>query len=92
VLPSSHQTSTASSVDSSTYLGAAITSFHPLDLPGTLDTAVQLYSKWQQSNFTDETMKIDVQKACDAALAEGLDIEQMYTDQDYEFLVQKGVR
>jgi hypothetical protein len=92
VLPSSHQTSTASSVDSSTYSGAAPTSFHKLDLPGTLDAAVRLYSEWQQSNFDDEAIKIDVQKARDAALAEGLDLEQMYTDQDHEFFVQKGVR
>jgi hypothetical protein len=92
VLPSSHQPSMASSVDSSTHTIAGKTSFRSLEIPGTLDTAVQLYSNWQQSNFTREDPKADVQTACDTALNEGLDLEQIYTDQDYEFFVCKGVK
>jgi hypothetical protein len=92
VLPSSHQQSIAGSVDSSTYSLAEHASLHPLDIPGTLDKAVQLYSEWQQSNWTKEDLKEHVQKACDLALEDGLCLEQLYTDQDTEFFIRKGVK
>jgi hypothetical protein len=54
--------------------------------------ALRLYSEWLQSNFTDEGWKTDVQKACNAALIDGFDLEQIYTDQNPEFFILNGVR
>ncbi|MCJ1309530.1 hypothetical protein MMC25_003190 [Agyrium rufum] len=92
VLPSSHQPSIASFVDSLTHLEAGKTSFRSVNIPGILDAAVQLYSKWQQSNLIKEDLKTDGQIACDAALDEVLDLEQTYTDQNYKIFALKGVK
>jgi hypothetical protein len=54
--------------------------------------AVRLYSEWQQSNVTDADWKIDVQKACDVTIEDGLDLEQIYTDDDPDFFIKKGVK
>jgi hypothetical protein len=67
-------------------------SFSSLDIPGALDVAVRLYSEWQQSNVTDADWKIDVQKACDVTIEDGLDLEQIYTDDDPDFFIKKGVK
>jgi hypothetical protein len=61
-----------------------------LDIPGLRDTAVREYSEWQQSRVGDEMLKNEFQKACDAILIEGLDLE--HEDQDAEFLVRSGVK
>jgi hypothetical protein len=89
VLPPSNQSSIASSVESSTCSLAGVTSFCSLNIPGTLDSAVISYSQWLQSNFTREDLKLEVQKICDAALDEGMDLEQIYTDQDTNFFIQE---
>jgi hypothetical protein len=44
------------------------------------DVAVRLYSEWQQSKVVNETLKTEFQKACDIALNDGLDLEQVYED------------
>lgn len=51
-----------------------------LDVPGPRDVAVRLYSEWQQSKVVNETLKTEFQKACDIALNDGLDLEQVYED------------
>jgi hypothetical protein len=63
-----------------------------LDIPGPRDLAVVAYSQWQQSNVIDEAQKIEYQKACEAALLEMLDLEQLYEDQDPDFFIQSGVK
>ena len=51
-----------------------------LDIPGPRDIAVRDYSHWQQSKVDDEMLKVEFQKACDATLADGLDLEQVHED------------
>jgi hypothetical protein len=53
---------------------------------------VKNYSKWQESNVTDEPLKADFRKACDVALSNGLDLEQIYKDQDPEFFIKNDVK
>lgn len=42
--------------------------------------------------MTDEMLKADFRKACEETLANGLDLEQVYKDQDTQFLIEKGVK
>ncbi|KAF1951657.1 hypothetical protein CC80DRAFT_597128 [Byssothecium circinans] len=63
-----------------------------LDIPGPRDAAVIAYSEWQQSNVVDEALKDEFRKACVATLEDGLDLEQVYEDQDPSFFVQNGVK
>jgi hypothetical protein len=63
-----------------------------LNIPGPRDDAVKEYTEWQQSNVTDEKLKADFQKACEVALENGLDLEQVYKDQDPDFFIKRGVK
>lgn len=63
-----------------------------LDIPGPRDAAVIAYSEWQQSNVMDEALKDEFRKACVATLEDGLDLEQVYEDQDPGFFVQSRVK
>jgi hypothetical protein len=63
-----------------------------LDIPGPRDAAVMAYSEWQQSNVVDEALKEEFRKACNATLEDGLDLEQVYEDQDPAFFVRSGVK
>jgi hypothetical protein len=63
----------------------------PLGIPGFRDAAVKEYSNWQQSKVVDLTWKVGFQKACDVAIAHGLDLEQIYEDQDPSFFITNGV-
>jgi hypothetical protein len=63
-----------------------------LEIPGLRDAAVDEYKAWQQSQVKYEIQKVEFQKACDAALEEGLDLEQIHEDQDYKFFIDKGVK
>jgi hypothetical protein len=40
------------------------------------------YSKWQQSQVDDETLKAEFCKARDLALEDGLDLVQVHEDQE----------
>jgi hypothetical protein len=64
----------------------------PLVIPGLRDVAVKEYSDWQQSKVVDPILKAEFQKACDVALADGLDLEQIHEDQDPGFFTDKGVK
>lgn len=63
-----------------------------LDIPGLRDMAVRRYSDWQCSQVGDESLKSECQKACNLTLDDGLDLEQVYEDQDAQFCVDKGVK
>ena len=54
--------------------------------------AVRIYSEWQQSNVEDERLQTEFQKAGNAALDTGLDLEQVYEDQDMAFFIQSGIK
>ena len=89
--PASDSPSTAS-VNSSTTSRLRSSVGHCLDIPGPRDTAVVAYSDWQQSQVVDQTLQLEYQKACDATLRDGLDLEQVFEDQDADFFIQSGVK
>jgi hypothetical protein len=65
----------------------------PIVLPGLpLDIAVSKYSCWQQSRGDCETLKDDIKKACDLAIKNGLDLNQIHEDQDPDFFIKHGVK
>ena len=55
-----------------------------LEVPGPRDEAVKMYSEWRQQMFTDDTLQAAFRQVCDVMLEDGLDIEQVYKDQDPE--------
>jgi hypothetical protein len=63
-----------------------------LDVPGFLDTAVEEYSKWQQSRVQRANQKDDIQNMCDMALEHGLDQQQLYQDQDPDFFISRVIK
>lgn len=89
--PASDSPSTAS-VDSMTTSRQRLSSSHCLDIPGPRDIAVAAYSDWQQSQVVDQMLQLEYQKACDATLRDGLDLEQVYEDQDADFFIKSGVK
>jgi hypothetical protein len=65
---------------------------NPLIVPGLQDIAVKEYSDWQQSQVGDQTLKAEFQKACELALTDGFDLEQIHKDQNPSFFTDKGVK
>jgi hypothetical protein len=63
-----------------------------LDIPGPRDIAVAAYGDWQQSKVVDQTLQLEYQKARDVTLQDGLDLEQVFEDQDADFFIQSGVK
>jgi hypothetical protein len=63
-----------------------------LGIPGHRDVAVKDYTEWQLLHVQDGLLKSEVRKACEAVLEDGLDLEQLHHDQDFGFLVDKGVK
>jgi hypothetical protein len=63
----------------------------PLNVSGYLDTAVRRYTEWQQSRFESGRWKDGMAKGCDEVLEQGLSLDQVYDDQDFQFLVEKGI-
>ena len=64
----------------------------PLEIPGQLDIAVKKYSEWQCSRVTNKSLKIEYQKAYNITLAEGLDLELVYEEQNAQFYIDKGIK
>lgn len=64
----------------------------PIEIPGLHDVAVVEYSDWQQSRVSSDTLKHDIRKAQDLVLANGLDLKQIYVDQDLDFFIKQGVK
>lgn len=50
------------------------------------------YSEWQQSKVIYEGLKTEYRKARDATLLDGLDLQQIYKDQDPDFFIKSGVK
>ncbi|PYH40040.1 uncharacterized protein BP01DRAFT_378148 [Aspergillus saccharolyticus JOP 1030-1] len=63
-----------------------------LNIPGLRDVAVEEYSDWQQSQVRNEALKAEFRKARDAAFSEGLDLGQIFKDQDSAFFIKQGVK
>lgn len=90
VLPSQ---SSATGLDISAAQPAAdVKGLSPLDIPGPRDEAVKEYGEWQVSNVTDDTLKAAFRQVCNVMLENGLDLEQVYKDQDPEFFIGKGIK
>ncbi|KAK7928423.1 hypothetical protein PG985_005421 [Apiospora marii] len=64
----------------------------PITICGLRDRAVKRYCEWQCTKVDDVVLKFEFRKARDLTLAEGLDLEQLHEDQDYQFLLDKGVK
>jgi hypothetical protein len=64
----------------------------PLEIPGQLDIAVRKYSKWQCSRVTNKSLKMEYQKVYQLTLAEGLDLELIYEEQNAQFYIDKGIK
>lgn len=56
------------------------------------DVAVKRYCDWQCSQVSDEALKMEYWKACDLTLADGLDLEQVFKDQDAAFYIDNGIK
>jgi hypothetical protein len=93
VMPSlaSDSPSTAS-VNSASTFRQRLSGSEYLDIPGPRDIAVAAYSDWQQGKVVDQMLQLEYQKACDATLRDGLDLEQVFEDQDTDFFIQSGVK
>ncbi|KAJ5820548.1 hypothetical protein N7474_006139 [Penicillium riverlandense] len=63
-----------------------------LEIPRPRDVAVKECVEWQQSNVTDDNLKPAFRQACDVTLEDGLNLEQVYKDQDPEFFIGKGIK
>lgn len=46
----------------------------------------------QVSNVGDDTLKPAIRHVCDVMLEHGLDLEQVYKDQDPNFFIEKGIK
>lgn len=49
------------------------------------------YADWQISRVDMQIYKDNIRKACDIALTNGLDLKQIYKDQDPNFFINHGV-
>ncbi|KAJ6016569.1 hypothetical protein N7540_011160 [Penicillium herquei] len=63
-----------------------------LEIPGPRDVAVKEYGEWQMSNVENDTLKSAFRQVCDVMLDNGLDLEQVYKDQDPKFFIEKGIK
>ena len=63
-----------------------------LEIPGFLDDAVTAYIDWQQSRMRKDNLKSEFRRAGALALADGLDLEQIYEEQDPDFFIRQGVK
>jgi hypothetical protein len=67
-------------------------SMSSLHIPGPRDVAVKEYGEWQMSNVENDTLKSAFRQVCDVMLDNGLDLEQVYKDQDPKFFIEKGIK
>ncbi|KAK5311769.1 hypothetical protein LTR93_011611 [Exophiala xenobiotica] len=63
-----------------------------LEIEGPRDVAVEEYAEWQQDQVRNALLKQGVQKARNAMLEEGFDLEQVYEERNSKFLVDRGVK
>lgn len=88
------QASTLSSVSATPESTGLVSCDHStrLEISGLRDIAVKRYCDWQCSQVGDEPPKREYWKACDLTLADGLDLEQVYKDQDAAFYMDNEVK
>lgn len=93
-MPATPQASTLSSVPATPESIGLVSYDHSarLEIPGLRDIAVKRYCDWQCSQVSDEALKMAYWKACDLTLADGLDLEQVFKDQDAAFYIDNGVK
>lgn len=63
-----------------------------LDIPGPRDLAVKEYSEWHASKVHDDNLKKDYEKACQVALENGLDLQQIFSRPDPSFFIEREVK
>jgi len=69
---------------------SSITSrYKRLDIPGPRDIAVRDYSEWHASKVDDNDLKNDHRKACQVALKNGLDLQQIFSHPDPTFFIER---
>lgn len=64
----------------------------PLDIPGLRDIAIKEYCEWQVTNIENDSLKFAFREVCDMMLENGLNLNQMYRDQDPHFFIEKGIK
>ncbi|CAG8122535.1 unnamed protein product [Penicillium nalgiovense] len=69
-----------------------VSSSYPLEIPGLRDIAVKEYGEWQVSNVKNDSLKSAFREVCDMILENGLDLDQVYRDQDPHFFIKKGIK
>lgn len=62
------------------------------NIPGPRDEAVRDYRDWHLSQVSDEAYKTGFKRACELALEDCMDLEQVHLDQDIDFFVKGGVK
>lgn len=92
VLPNQGPQAIVAEGNSSAPLPSRISPPDPIEMPGLHDVAVVEYSDWQQSRVSSEAPKDDIRKARDLVLANGLDLKQIYGDQDAYSFIKQGVK
>lgn len=93
VLPSSESPPPAGgSTDLALITASSAANIPSLAIPIARDTAVRMYSDWQQTQVADEELREEIAKARDTALQDGLDLEQIFEDRDVSFFVRNGVK
>jgi hypothetical protein len=68
------------------------TQYKRLDIPGSRDAAVKQYSEWHASKVDDLALKDDFRKACQVALENGLDLQQIVNRPDPAFFIEREVK
>ncbi|EPS29874.1 hypothetical protein PDE_04824 [Penicillium oxalicum 114-2] len=90
ILPSQ---STIHGIDVSTSKAAVdLTALSPLEIPGATDIAVKEYTEWLVSTVERDTLKAAFRQTCEVMLENGLDLEQVYKDQDPNFFIERGIK
>jgi hypothetical protein len=64
----------------------------PLNIPGLRDVALRRYTEWHRSQVEDPMLKEEFRKAYNAAMAEGLSLQQVHKHQDIDFFRKQGVK
>ncbi|PGH02176.1 hypothetical protein AJ80_08899 [Polytolypa hystricis UAMH7299] len=93
VLPAqTSQQAISSSPPSSEGMSTSPANTSRLNITGLRDANVQAYCDWQQSQVGHASWKVEFQKACDVALDDGLDLDQIDELSDPEYFKNRGVK
>ncbi|KAH6646818.1 hypothetical protein BKA67DRAFT_663200 [Truncatella angustata] len=64
----------------------------PIEIPGLRDVNVSKYTSWHYSQVDDEVLKAQFRRCGTLTLEEGYDLEQLHEEQNFQFLVDGGVK